>query len=185
MFKIAHMKPCSICCIRKKEKHLYQLCANCIGDDKLQCLQCYAGQLRMNNSNDLLVSHCAFCRCRFYTELNTPFGKSYFFIKKANELRKDRLEVRELDRQVLMQTVSHLHSRLEMHRRRDNLRIAKRRRRRVARRQQMDLEYPNNSDEEEAIQDDNDVVPHPDLPANYISILELFNTSTIEEPITP
>jgi hypothetical protein len=40
----------------------------------------------MNNSNDLLVSHCAFCRCRFYTELNTPFGKSYFFIKKANEL---------------------------------------------------------------------------------------------------
>jgi hypothetical protein len=50
----------------------------------------------------------------------------------------------------------------------------------------MDLEYPNNSDEEESIQDDNDVVvPHPDLPANYISILELFNTSTIEEPITP
>ena len=180
------MKPCSICCIKKKETHLYQLCANCIGqDDKLQCLQCYAGQLRMNNSNDLLVSHCAFCRCRFYTDLNTPFGKSYYFIKKANELRKDRLEVRELDRQVLMQTVSHLHSRLEMQRRRDNLRIAKRRRRRLARRQQMDLEYPNNSDEEESIQDDNDIVPHPDLPANYISILELFNTSTIEEPITP
>jgi hypothetical protein len=50
----------------------------------------------------------------------------------------------------------------------------------------MDLEYPNNSDEEEeSIQDDNDVLPHPDLPENYISILELFNTSTIEEPITP
>ena len=178
------MKPCSICCIKKK--HLYQLCANCIGDDKLQCLQCYAGQLRMNNSNDLLVSHCAFCRCRFYTELNTPFGKSYFFIKKANDLRKDRLEVRELDRQVLMQTVSHLHSRLEMHRRRDNLRIAKRRRRRLARRQQMDLEYPNNSsEEEETIHDDEvHVVPHPDLPENYISILELFNTSQIE-PSTP
>jgi len=47
--------------------------------------------------------------------------------------------------------------------------------------------YPDNTDEEEIEADsDNDVVlPHPDLPANYISILELFNTSTIEEPITP
>jgi hypothetical protein len=49
----------------------------------------------------------------------------------------------------------------------------------------MDLEYPNNSDEESIHDDEVHVVPHPDLPENYISILELFNTSQIEEPITP
>jgi|SaaInlV_150m_DNA_4_1039716.scaffolds.fasta_scaffold23919_1 hypothetical protein len=170
---------CAICCETKR--FLFNLCTQCRGnEDKKQCYKCLSSQLKMG-SNDKIHLQCAFCR--FYIHDDTKFQSSFYFLKRANVLRRERLEVRNLDQEVLMQTINHLKLRLRVHKQRNALRQSRRRRRR---RQMMET-YPDNTDEEEIEADsDNDVVlPHPDLPANYISILELFNTSTIEEPITP
>ena len=165
---------CAICC--EKKKKLFNLCSRCRdNEDKAQCYKCFSHQLKIS-SNDKIILQCAFCR--FYIPDDNKFQSSFYFLKQANVLRAERLVLREMDREVLMNQISHLKSRLEVNKRRENLRIARRRRRQ---RQYME-DYPNNSADEEAI-DDSPVVPNPDLPSAFTDILALFQVPA--PPLTP
>jgi hypothetical protein len=67
-----------------------------------------------------------------------------------------------------LNTIQHLESRLSLHIDRRN-----HRRSRLAHRL---AESQREDDEEEAIEDETEVVPNPDLPNSFLSVLELFNT---------
>ena len=158
---------CAICC--EKKRHLYQLCGRCKGEDKLQCQKCYSSTLYMNPFDDSIHIKCSFCRC--YLPSNKTFKtftQSFYYIRKVYELQTAQLAVRQMELDFHLNTIQHLESRLSLHIDRRN-----HRRSRLAQRL---AESQREDDEEEAIEDETDVVPHPDLPNSFLSVLELFNT---------
>ena len=107
------MPKCAICA--EKQKKTYQLCHSCIGEEKKTCLKCYSKMLFMcdeKSSCTAIHLRCAFCRqgmieSHMMTECNY-FTESFYYVKKANELRIEQLMNVQFDRDNLLNTIENL-----------------------------------------------------------------------------
>ena len=108
------MPKCAICA--EKQKKTYQLCSVCVGDEKKTCFKCYSKMLFMcpeKSSCTAIHMLCAWCRQPISadarnTECNTHFAESFYYIKKANELRFEQLQKVSMDRHNLLNTIENL-----------------------------------------------------------------------------
>ena len=108
------MPKCAICA--EKKKKTYQLCSVCVGDEKKTCLKCYSKMLFMcpeKSSCTAIHMLCAWCRQEIsvdarHTECNKHFTESFYYVKRANELRREQLNTVSMDRDNLLNIFENL-----------------------------------------------------------------------------
>ena len=118
------MPTCAICA--EKQKKTYQLCSICVGDEKKTCLKCYSKMLYMcpeKSSCTAIHMLCSWCRQEISvdtrnTERNKHFTESFYYVKKANELRFEQLNKITMDRNNLLNTIENLGMMLALYDRR-------------------------------------------------------------------